>query len=31
MSTPDDQAKAMRAGVRRLLLLAVPSPTGYVQ
>jgi ATP-dependent helicase HrpA len=31
MSTPQDQAKAMRAGVRRLLLLAVPSPTGYVQ
>jgi ATP-dependent helicase HrpA len=31
MSTPGDQAKAMRAGVRRLLLLAVPSPTGYVQ
>ncbi|WP_349897559.1 ATP-dependent RNA helicase HrpA [Parafrigoribacterium soli] len=31
MSTPQDQAKAMRAGVRRLLLIAVPSPTGYVQ
>ena len=31
MSTPQDQAKAMRSGVRRLLLLAVPSPTGYVQ
>lgn len=31
MSTPGDQAKATRAGVRRLLLLAVPSPTGYVQ
>ena len=31
MSTPQDQARAMRSGVRRLLLLAVPSPTGYVQ
>jgi ATP-dependent helicase HrpA len=31
MSTPQDQARQMRAGVRRLLLLAVPSPTGYVQ
>ncbi|MDQ1550435.1 MAG: ATP-dependent helicase HrpA [Microbacteriaceae bacterium] len=30
-STPADQAKAMRGGVRRLLLLAVASPTGYVQ
>lgn len=31
MSTRQDQARAMRAGVRRLLLLAIPSPTGYVQ
>ena len=31
MSTPQDQASAMRSGVRRLLLIAVPSPTGYVQ
>ncbi|WP_349901929.1 ATP-dependent RNA helicase HrpA [Parafrigoribacterium humi] len=31
MSTPQDQARTMRAGLRRLLLLAVPSPTGYVQ
>jgi ATP-dependent helicase HrpA len=31
MSTPEDQARELRKGVRRLLLLAVPSPTGYVQ
>jgi ATP-dependent helicase HrpA len=31
MGTPDDQAAAHPAGVRRLLLLAVPSPTVYVQ
>ncbi|CAN5128681.1 ATP-dependent RNA helicase HrpA [soil metagenome] len=31
MSTPDDQAAAHRAGVRRLLQLAIPSPLGYVQ
>ncbi|MGV8973542.1 MAG: ATP-dependent RNA helicase HrpA, partial [Rhodoglobus sp.] len=31
MSTPEDQASAHRLGVRRLLLLAIPSPTGYVQ
>jgi len=31
MSTPDDQAAAHHAGVRRLLLLAIPSPLGYVQ
>ncbi|MEX1078441.1 MAG: ATP-dependent RNA helicase HrpA [Homoserinimonas sp.] len=31
MSTPADQALAMRSGVRRMLLLAIPSPTGYVQ
>jgi ATP-dependent helicase HrpA len=31
MSTPQDQARATRTGVRRLLLLAIPSPTGYVQ
>jgi ATP-dependent helicase HrpA len=30
-STPDDQARAMRAGVRRMLLLAIPAPTAYVQ
>lgn len=31
LGTPDDQAAAHRAGVRRLLLKAIPSPTGYVQ
>lgn len=31
MATADDQARAMKAGVRRLLMLAIPSPTGYVQ
>ncbi|MEO7123385.1 MAG: DUF3418 domain-containing protein, partial [Lacisediminihabitans sp.] len=31
MTTPQDQSRAMRTGVRRLLLLGVPSPTGYVQ
>ncbi|MCU1545809.1 MAG: hrpA, partial [Homoserinimonas sp.] len=31
MSTPNDQARAMRAGLRRLVQLAVPSPTSYVQ
>ncbi len=31
MSTPHDQAVAHRAGVRRLLLLGIPSPLGYVQ
>jgi ATP-dependent helicase HrpA len=31
MSTAEDQAAAHRAGVRRLLLLAIPSPLGYVQ
>ncbi len=31
MSTPEDQAAAHPAGVRRLLLLAIPSPLGYVQ
>ncbi|GAB2468114.1 ATP-dependent helicase HrpA [Conyzicola lurida] len=30
-STPEDQAKAMKAGVRRMLLLAIPAPTAYVQ
>ena len=30
-STPDAAARATRAGVRRLVLLAVPSPTAYVQ
>jgi len=31
MSTAEDQAAAHRLGVRRLLLLSIPSPTGYVQ
>ncbi|MEP6482106.1 MAG: ATP-dependent RNA helicase HrpA, partial [Rhodoglobus sp.] len=31
MSTAEDQAAAHRLGVRRLLLLGIPSPTGYVQ
>jgi ATP-dependent helicase HrpA len=31
MSTPVDQMRAMRGGLRRLLLLAVPSPSSYVQ
>jgi ATP-dependent helicase HrpA len=31
MATADDQARSMRAGVRRLLLLAIPSPVTYVQ
>ena len=31
MSTPTDQAREQRAGVRRLLQLAIPSPVGYVQ
>src|SRR5690554_5540939 len=31
MSTPEDQARAMRGGVRRMLQLAIPSPTSYVQ
>lgn len=31
MSTPADQAREMRRGVRRLLQLAIPSPTSYVQ
>jgi ATP-dependent helicase HrpA len=30
-STPEDQARAMRAGVRRMLLLSIPAPTAYVQ
>ncbi|CAN5323807.1 ATP-dependent RNA helicase HrpA [soil metagenome] len=30
-STPEDQSRAMRAGIRRLLLLSIPSPTSYVQ
>ncbi|TQK20072.1 ATP-dependent helicase HrpA [Microbacterium sp. SLBN-154] len=29
-STPDAAATALRAGVRRLLLLAVPSPAAYI-
>ncbi|MHB1172060.1 MAG: ATP-dependent RNA helicase HrpA, partial [Lacisediminihabitans sp.] len=31
MSTPEDQARSMRQGVRRMLLLAIPAPTTYVQ
>ncbi len=31
MSTPEDQARMMRLGLRRLLLLAVPAPSSYVQ
>ena len=31
MATQADQTRAMKAGVRRMLLLAIPSPTGYVQ
>ncbi|MGV8858769.1 ATP-dependent RNA helicase HrpA [Rhodoglobus sp.] len=30
MSTPYDQAIAHQSGVRRLLLLAIPSPLGYI-
>jgi len=30
-STPEDQARAMKAGVRRMILLAIPAPTAYVQ
>jgi len=30
MATPEQQGRAMRAGVRRLLQLAIPSPTAYV-
>ena len=31
MSTPEDQARETPAGVRRLLLLAIPSPLSYVR
>ncbi|MEO7372795.1 MAG: ATP-dependent RNA helicase HrpA, partial [Terrimesophilobacter sp.] len=31
MSTPADQKREHRAGVRRMLLLATPSPVAYVQ
>jgi len=31
MTTPDDQAREMRKGVRRMLQLAIPSPLSYVQ
>lgn len=31
MGTAEDQAAAHRLGVRRLLLLGIPSPLGYVQ
>jgi len=30
-STPEDQARAMKAGVRRMLQLSIPAPTAYVQ
>ena len=31
MTTPEDQAREHRRGVRRMLLLAIPSPVSYVQ
>jgi ATP-dependent helicase HrpA len=31
MTMPDDQAREQRRGVRRMLLLAIPSPVSYVQ
>ena len=31
MSTQRDQERELRGGIRRLLLLAIPSPTSYVQ
>jgi ATP-dependent helicase HrpA len=31
MSTPDDQARALPGGIRRLLLLGIPSPLSYVR
>ncbi len=31
MTTQDDQARELRRGVRRMLLLAIPSPVSYVQ
>ncbi len=31
LSTPEDQARAMPDGVRRLLLLGIPSPLSYVR
>jgi len=31
MSTPADQARELRAGVRRMLQLTIPSPVSYVQ
>jgi ATP-dependent helicase HrpA len=31
LSTADDQARSMRGGIRRLLLLAIPAPSSYVQ
>jgi ATP-dependent helicase HrpA len=31
MSTQQDQERELRRGIRRLLLLAIPSPTSYVQ
>jgi len=31
MSTPGDQAREQHSGVRRMLLLAIPSPVSYVQ
>ena len=31
MATADDQARSMRGGVRRMLQLAIPAPTAYIQ
>ncbi|MET1018634.1 MAG: DUF3418 domain-containing protein, partial [Microterricola sp.] len=31
LTTAEEQARAMPGGIRRLLLLAIPSPLGYVQ
>lgn len=31
LATPEDQAAAMPGGIRRLLMLATPSPVNYVQ
>ncbi|MFF2272502.1 ATP-dependent RNA helicase HrpA [Agromyces sp. NPDC058136] len=31
LATPEDQARAMPGGIRRLLMLATPSPVNYVQ
>jgi len=31
MATADDQARSMRTGVRRMLQLAIPTPSAYIQ